>query len=310
MALEQNLAGNSVIDSESFTMRYKLLTNIFDKCASSVFGHVKPYRGNTNRPITSVEIRRILSKIRNVRGAIRLASNPEGDVSTNSILLYNKAHRDFQRNPDGHVDLRSFLVKLRKNLYKDLYRERMEVVTTRAREADKKKIAGALIGGSTRKLVTANEYIGLPNAVNPLDGSGEVITEPDKVKQITRDYFQGLYHHEDPPDLPKPWMQSPSVTQVKDRVASNLFIWPRLANVDDFRAMVRRGNHRPAPGPDGWEKWIIKNLSDYALSLVMDLLNFIVIHSLSRQRQRHVADHVPQTWCTHELDKLAWFDDF
>jgi hypothetical protein len=43
--------------------------------------------------------------------------------------------------------------------------------------------------------------------------------------------------------------------------------------------MIRHGNHRPAPGPDGWEKWIIKNLSDFALGLVMDLLNFIIIHS-------------------------------
>jgi hypothetical protein len=49
--------------------------------------------------------------------------------------------------------------------------------------------------------------------------------------------------------------------------------------VDDFRAMIRRGNHRPAPGPDGWEKWLIKNLSDYALGLVLDLLNFVIISS-------------------------------
>jgi hypothetical protein len=57
------------------------------------------------------------------------------------------------------------------------------------------------------------------------------------------------------------------------------FLWPKLANVNDFRAMIRHGNHRPAPGPDRWEKWLIKNLSDNVLSLVMDLLNFMVIHS-------------------------------
>jgi len=45
-----------------------------------------------------------------VRGAICLAANPEGEVLINSMLLYNKALHDFQRNPDGHVDLRSFLV--------------------------------------------------------------------------------------------------------------------------------------------------------------------------------------------------------
>ena len=105
----------------------------------------------------------------------------------------------------------------------------MEVVTTRARDADKKKIAGALFGGSTRKLIIANEYIGLPNTVNLLDGSGEVVTDLDRVNQITRNYFQGLYHHEDPPDLHKPWLQLPSVIKVKDKVANDPFIWPRLA---------------------------------------------------------------------------------
>jgi hypothetical protein len=83
-------------------------------------------------------------------------------------------------------------------------------------------------------MVVADEYIGLPTAVNVLDGSGDVVTEPEKVKEITRNYFQGLYHHNNPPDLPKPWMQSPSVIEVKDRVARDPFIWPKLANVNDF----------------------------------------------------------------------------
>jgi hypothetical protein len=39
----------------------------------------------------------------------------------------------------------------------------MEVVTAHARDADRKKITGALLGGSTRRLMVAEEYIGLPN---------------------------------------------------------------------------------------------------------------------------------------------------
>jgi hypothetical protein len=280
MANEQNLTGQPVKDSNSFINRYRLLTNIFDKCASDTFGHVKPYRGNSNRPVTSPPIRRILSQLRNIRGAICLANDPNGDVSLNSMLFYNKALREFQKNPGGNKDIRSYLVQLRKKLYKGLYKERVEVITERAKETDRKKIAGALYGASTRRLVFTEEYIGLPTAVNALDGSGDVATEPDKVKEITRDYFQGLYHHNDPSDLLKPWLSSPSVTIVKNKVAQDPFIWPKLANVDDSRAMLRRGNHRPAPGPDGWEKWLVKNLSDSALCLVMDLLNFIVIHSV------------------------------
>jgi len=129
MAHEQNLAEQSVIDSESFVTRYKLLTNIFDKCASDVFGHVKPYRGNTSRLVTSVQIQRILSQIRSVHRVIHLANNPEGDVSINSILQYNKSFHEFQTNPNGSETIRGYLVQLRKRLYKDCYRERMEVVT-------------------------------------------------------------------------------------------------------------------------------------------------------------------------------------
>ena len=43
--------------------------------------------------------------------------------------------------------------------------------------------------------------------------------------------------------------------------------------------MIRRGNHRPSPGPDRWEKWTVKSLSDKALSLVLDLHNHEVLNS-------------------------------
>ena len=91
-----------------------------------------------------------------------------------------------------------------------------------------------LLGGLTRRLMVAQEYIGRPMAVNVLDGSGEVVTEPRKVKEATQNYFQGLYHHDNPPKLPKPWMQSPSVNEVKDSVTQDPFVWPKLANTDDF----------------------------------------------------------------------------
>ena len=41
----------------------------------------------------------------------------------------------------------------------------MKVVSVHARETDRKKIAGALLGGSMRRLMIAEEYIGLPTAV-------------------------------------------------------------------------------------------------------------------------------------------------
>ena len=43
--------------------------------------------------------------------------------------------------------------------------------------------------------------------------------------------------------------------------------------------MLHRGNHRPAPGSDVWEKWCIKNLSDFTLSLILDLHNYEIMNS-------------------------------
>ena len=43
--------------------------------------------------------------------------------------------------------------------------------------------------------------------------------------------------------------------------------------------MLRQGNSKPSPGPDRWEKWTIKSLSDDTLSLVLDLHNYQVLNS-------------------------------
>jgi hypothetical protein len=43
--------------------------------------------------------------------------------------------------------------------------------------------------------------------------------------------------------------------------------------------MLRRGNQRPSPGPDRWEKWCVKSLSDDTLMLVLDLHNYEVTNA-------------------------------
>ena len=76
--------------------------------------------------------------------------------------------------------------------------------------------------------------------------------------------------------MPKPWIETPSVVEVKARMLNDKFQWPQKATLADFRAMIRRGNHQPSPRPDRWEKWTIKSLSDKTLTLVLDLHNYKV----------------------------------
>ncbi|KAJ7939277.1 hypothetical protein B0H13DRAFT_2226285 [Mycena leptocephala] len=93
----------------------------------------------------------------------------------------------------------------------------------------------------------------MPLSVNKLDGSGDLISDPVGVKETTRQYFTTLYAHEPPPNSLKPWLTTPSVLEVKAR--------------------------RPSPGPDEWEKWCIKSLSDNALALILDLANYEIMNA-------------------------------
>jgi len=52
----------------------------------------------------------------------------------------------------------------------------------------------ALNGGSTKRLVNAGEYIGLPTAVNSHSQPGEIMTEPEGIKTAMCEYLSDLYH--------------------------------------------------------------------------------------------------------------------
>ena len=128
-------------------------------------------------------------------------------------------------------------------------------------------------------MVNSGEFIGLPTAVNAPWSPGEIVTDPEGVKKATCEYLTNLYDRGQPPAMQKPWMTTPSVIEVKERVIRTPFQWPQKTSLKDFQAMLRRGNQRPAPGPDGWEKWCVKNLSDSALQLVLDLHNYEVLNA-------------------------------
>ncbi|KAF8152651.1 hypothetical protein B0H34DRAFT_801047 [Crassisporium funariophilum] len=82
-----------------------------------------------------------------------------------------------------------------------------------------------------------------------------------------------------PPNKPKPWLSTPSVLKVCAQVEQDPFIWPLALLLNNFCALLWKGNPRPSPGPDGWEKWWVKNLLDGALQLMLNLHNYLVMNS-------------------------------
>ncbi|KAF9530624.1 hypothetical protein CPB83DRAFT_763031, partial [Crepidotus variabilis] len=137
----------------------------------------------------------------------------------------------------------------------------------RAKKRDQWRIQQALKGSTKFLNASSFDFIPFPLIVNDLDDPHKLVCDPEGVKATTRAYFERLYDHSRIPPMPKPWLETPSITQIRARVLKDPFQWPKAADIADFRAMLRRGNNRPAPGPDCWEKWTLKALSDSALSI-------------------------------------------
>jgi hypothetical protein len=191
-----------------------------------------------------------------------------GKVSNISIVVYQHLLTKFQSKPDNFTDFKSYLIFQRCTLCKKLYNERMTEMYTHAHTTNKKHIYSTLCGGSAKRLILMSDYISMPTAVNTTDND-VLVTEPKLVKLATREYWSKLYSQQETPDVPKLWLLTLLVIAIHKQVEDEPFQWPVPVNVVDFRAMLRCGNHKPAPGPDEWEKWCVKSLLDFALSLVL-----------------------------------------
>jgi hypothetical protein len=278
--IEAKSIDNFVItDDASFLEQYKNLTEIITSTASNVFGHTKPYV-ETKPNITNAKIKIIVASIRAIGGAIRFEkSNRTAHVSLRAMKYHEDKLISSTGTPSqGRPNLLQALSTDRKTLHKNLYAERAKEIVSRAKQADKRQVFMAL-RGSTKKMVQDSNFVPLPFALNDLENPEKLVCDPEGVKETTRKYFTRLYDHSRVRELPKPWINTPSVVEVRQRVEEDRFQWPRKTTLANFRAMIRRGNHRPSPGPDRWEKWTVKSLSDKALSLVLDLHNYEVMNS-------------------------------
>lgn len=277
---DRKLGSDPITDDTLFLQRYTELTNVIVGTAKEVFGTTRKF-DSVNRKISSPLIRRLETRLKYIGGALNLERRGAmAFVSEGSREELVQLRQDYQQTPqNSDTDLRKYISKKRREVYKELYHARMQEIISRARQRDRRRIAFALQGGSTRKMINAGEYVGLPTAVNRPRNPGEIVTDPEGVKEATCDYLTDLYNRHQPPIMQKPWMTTPSVIEVKERVAQTPFQWPQKATLTDFQALLRRGNQRPAPGPDGWEKWCVKNLSDSALQLVLDLHNYEVLNA-------------------------------
>ena len=273
------LQNRTVDDDASFISLYRDLTNIINLTAEKVFGKIKRRKPHVEKIVTNRLIQQLQGRSRAIGGALRFGKNPTYSPSHAVINVYTALSLEFALNPLNHPTLRSYMLAKRKSINKDLYRERSNEIYARAKRYDSFRISQALMGGSTKRLVQSAEFVPLPLSINTIDGSGKLLSNPDDVKAETRRYWDKLYSRQPLTPMEKPWLTTRSVLEVNDRVSANPFVWPRKASISDFRALVRRGNARPSPGPDGTEKWCVKSLSDFSLTIYLDLHNYMTRNS-------------------------------
>lgn len=269
-----------IIDDESYVFRYEKLTNVIEQAAVNIFGRTKTFC-RSNKKITSPAIRGIVSKIRHLGGAISMLKGINQNTSYGSRRAFESLSYQFSLLPDqSEQSFLRFLINTRKSYYSDLHAARKSEIWDRVKRQDFGRISGVLSGGSSKKLLGgASAFVSLPTALASPHDPDVLISNPGEVAELTRSYFSNLYKQSPPPDKPKPWLSTPSVIRVRDKVKEDPFVWPIMATLSDFRAMLRKGNPRPSPGPDGWEKWCVKNLSDRVLQLVLDLHNYSVMNA-------------------------------
>ena len=159
--------------------------------------------------------------------------NFSGEVSVTSLRAHQRDHLMFQAEPGKSTNLRSFLLLQRQVLYKNLYNERMSEIYMCAQASDKKHIISTLCGGSAKKLTLTDNYFGMPTALISSD-SGTLVTDPEMVKSVMREYWSKLYAQQNTPDIPKPWLSTPSVVEVHKCVKEQPFQWPVPSSIADF----------------------------------------------------------------------------
>jgi hypothetical protein len=269
---------------------YDAMTDILLSSAKSSFLLPTPPRPPSR--ITNPTIKLLLTEIHHINrlvGALKLAScTPLTPLNLSLYLPRERWVPDYvsaffceHPNPtDINSSFRSYLTILRRNLHKLRFAEERQERQHQLNKRSRNQFLSVLHGGSSKRLYP-HSFSSLPLALNlATDQEPDcIVTGPSPVKDATVNYFLNLYHRTERPPQHKPWLTTPSVLTIKESTSHSPFPWPVLLSISDLRKLLSKGNARPTPGPDGWEKWFLKHLRDDALSPVLSLLNYIISSS-------------------------------
>ena len=274
-------AHEPVVDDPSYELQYNALTHIMLTAADACFA-LPQQRRFRNSSIQNGTIRLLVCEGRRIgrlifslkAGSARLQVLCDTQPWAHQYRLAYQAHLQISGNTSFH----DFLRNIRRSISKLRYQAVKTELTRCQQDFERARIGFSLRGGSAKRLYPNHFTVG-PVALSDATTPGSFLTAPSDVRRATRDYFLQLFSRQQRAPVAKPWLNTFSVVKLRSQLQQDPFSWPQPITVPGLRALLRKGNSRPAPGPDRWEKWQIRLLSDHALSLVADLLNYHVLNS-------------------------------
>jgi hypothetical protein len=201
-------------------------------------------------------MKRLRDELKRIGGYIRHFKDREANVSPETIEFAFL----IDSNPSMWTTFASpfeFLRSDRKRVNRLIYAEKKRILLDGRRRFEFAIIASTLRGGSTARLYKGADKRDLPLIVNPLiDPDGikmneeEFVAGEEKVKDLHLRYYSNLYKNPPDPVVPRPWMETPSIIEIRERTRIEPMQWPVCMTIKDLKSLLMRGNHSPSPGPD------------------------------------------------------------
>ncbi|KAK4703482.1 hypothetical protein P7C70_g2734, partial [Phenoliferia sp. Uapishka_3] len=261
---------------EDWDCVHKELSRIFRAVGEIVFG----VRGTTTwKPKgPTPEIRRKQQDLYHLNQYIRAMK--EGRLEAHLSHKKKRRHAlDITRQVSVEVDKSSegdaaaAAAKLRSRCAKDLWKMEIAEVRKRAQARARFKLKRVLHGASVKQVLLPRGLQVQPAVITD-EATGTLVADPEGVRSGIRSYVKNLYTKalDIPPD--RPWLQSEAAARFQEGAVGDPFLWPpNELGITQYRAVLRKGNRAPSPGPDGWEKWALLLLTDESLAIPLGLLN-------------------------------------
>lgn len=140
------------------------------------------------------------------------------------------------------------------------------------------KVDIAIKTGSARK-ISPNQSIQIPPIIKDPDNGNKILSEPTQYLDALRRHCQNLYVRQEPPHTTKPWLDTTKSRSFRDDAPKSPLIWPQYIDSTALKTLLHKGNQKPAPGPEDWEKWALTKSGDDWLTTMSTLVNYCIKHN-------------------------------